>query len=198
MVDRPRDLPRRAFLARARPAVAGAGLLVAGCNNGDEASDEGDPGLLNLLLTIEHAAADLYRRGLDADLASGRDRTLLETVAQHERDHVQVLRIAIEDLGGIPVEEPRLDHPDGLFSDLDRFLERAVRLEELQVAAYQGRMLDIVGADAFEIVASIAGTESRHAAVLARIAGRGPFPASVERSASEGAVRDEIASFVEG
>lgn len=190
----PSSSDRRTFLRRAGLAAAGGGLLAVGCN-GDGASEEGDLGLLNLLLTVEHVAADLYRRGLDAGLLSGRDRALVETVSQHEQDHVEVLRLTIEDLGGIAAQRPEITHPEGLFSDVDRFLERAARLEELEVGAYQGRILEITDPGALETVASIAGTESRHAAVVARIGRRGPFPAPVERPTSEGAVRDAIATF---
>lgn len=178
-------------------AVGGGLVAAVGCSGGNGASEEGDLGLLNLLLTVEHVAADLLGRGLDADLLSGRDRALVETVAQHDRDHVEVLRITIEDLGGTAVDRPEISHPEGLFSDADRFLGRASRLEELEVAAYQGRILEIRDPEALETVTSIAGTESRHAAVLARVGGRGPFPAPVERPTSEGAVRDEIAAFLE-
>ena len=56
--------------------------------------------------------------------------------------------------------------------------------EELGVTAYHGQVPLIKNGDLLAAAASIAGVESRHAAVLAQMTAGNPFPAPVEKAAS--------------
>ena len=55
--------------------------------------------------------------------------------------------------------------------------------EELGVTAYHGQVPLIKSGDVLGAAASIAGVESRHAAVIATLIGGNPFPNQIEKHA---------------
>jgi Ferritin-like domain len=171
---------RRSFLRWAAIVGVGSALAVATRNRLAEASgDGGDVGILNYALTLEYLERDFFTGGLDAGLLSGRDLALVAPIRAHEDEHVDALGAAIKSLGGRPTDEPRFTYPGGTFGDKARFLRTAATLEDLAVKAYHGQVTRI-SRDLLGAAAAIAGTESRHAAILAELSGRNPFPAPLE------------------
>ncbi len=177
---------RRNFLKYAAIFGVGSTLAVAGLGDRRFASGQGggDIDILNYALTLEYLEADFYQRGVEAGLLSGRERALIAPIAEHEAAHVEAISATITDLGGEPVEAPRTKYPGGTFEDPAAFLETASVFEELGVDAYHGQITKIQSTDILAAAASIAGVESRHAAVLADLIGGNPFPAPVEDNKS--------------
>ncbi len=86
---------------------------------------------LNDALTLEYLEADFYQRGIDANIFSARERTLLRVICDHERAQVGALTSAIQRLGGTPAQKPAFQYPGGTFTDREMFLRIASTFEYL-------------------------------------------------------------------
>ena len=139
-------------------------------------STGGDLDILNYALTLEYLESDFYAKGLSKGFLSGRDLELVTPIGDHEKEHVTVVTSTIKSLGGTPVGKPKITYPAGTFASRDSFLKTASMFEELGVKAYHGQVPLIKSGDMLGAGASIAGVESRHAAVIASLIGGEPFP----------------------
>jgi hypothetical protein len=162
----------RSFLASSD--AAGVGTRLGPASN--------DLDILNYALTLEYLEAGFYERGIAADLLTGRELELVTPIRDHEVAHVQAVTDTITGLGGKPVKRPKLKFPADTFKDRDTFLATASIFEELGVKAYHGQVPLIQSVDLLGAAASIAGVESRHAAILADLTGGDPFPRPIEAS----------------
>jgi rubrerythrin len=188
---------RRNFLKWASAIGVGSTLAAAAhARFASAQSDEGDIEILNYALTLEYLERDFFRRGLRSQLVEGRERELVEPVAAHEAEHVTILSSTISDLGGTPSEEPVLTYPRGTFEDRAQWLRTAATLQDIAVQAYHGQVTRITNVQLLGAAASIAGTESRHAAILAELSGRNPFPAPFERPKPKRVVLDRAQPFL--
>lgn len=204
------DLDRRNFLKWAGIIGVGGTLVLAGCGSDEEtpgAVDDAkekdkklsanDEAILNYALTLEYLEADFYKQGTDANLLTGREQEIAKAIAAHEAAHVATLTQTINDLGGTPADKPRFTYPDNTFKDKAAFLKTASTFEELGVTAYHGQVTKIEDpATLLGAAASIAGVESRHAAVLAQLTGGKPFPAPVEANKSMEEVLPAVQPFL--
>ena len=192
---------RRKFLRGA--AVIGVGGTLAVHYKGDPSAlaqdaSEGDLEILNYALTLEYLEAEFYQRALENDVVSGRARELIEPIRDHEQAHVDLLTKTINDLGGTPAEKPKFKFPGPAINKRGAFLETASTFEELGVKAYHGQVTKIENPDLLAAAASIAGTESRHAAVIAVLMDGEPFPSTVEESLPMEDVLEAAMQFIEG
>ncbi len=173
---------RRAFIKGAALVGVG-GAFVAYTANDARAFAQGsatDLEILNYALTLEYLEAEFYTQGLAGNVLTGRDLELVTPIRDHEQAHVTALTETVTSLGGTPAEMPMFMFPDGTFTDRDMFLTAASMFEELGVTAYHGQVPLIESAEILGAAASIAGVESRHAAVIADLLGGDPFPAPFE------------------
>lgn len=157
---------------------------------------QGDLDILNYALTLEYLEADFYKQGVDSGMLKGRELALIKPIAEHEAAHVATLTSTIQDLGGEPVAEPKFKYPAPTFKDKAAFLKTASVFEELGVAAYHGQVTMVKTPALLGAAASIAGVESRHAAVLAKLIGGNPFPAPVEATKSMDEVLKAATPFI--
>ncbi|MGH3321916.1 MAG: ferritin-like domain-containing protein [Streptosporangiaceae bacterium] len=204
-----RETDRREFLRWAglvgvgATFVAGGGLAsarsaAAAVSEAAPAFGKGDVGILNYALTLEYLEATFYAKGLDAGLLKGRDLELVKPIRSHERQHVQAVKQAVTKLGGTPVDKPKLSFPKGTFGSADKFLATAVQFEELGVVAYHGQITHIQHGKVLAAAASIAGVESRHAAILEHLTGGKPFPAPIEDHKPMSYVLKKVKPFISG
>jgi rubrerythrin len=179
------DVDRRNFIKWAGIIGVGGFLAVAGMSKTFASAQGGsDVDILNYALTLEFLEADFYKQGVDAGILSGRELELIKPIADHEAAHVSTLSSTISELGGEPVKEPGFTYPGNTFKSKAAFLKTASVFEELGVKAYHGQVTAIKNPALLKAAASIAGVESRHAAVLADLTGGDPFPAPVEKTAT--------------
>ena len=192
------DRSRRSFLKWAGLLGVGATLAAAGARSrfASAQGDEGDIGILNFALTLEYLEEDFYGRGADSGLLKGRAGELVAAIRDHESEHIAALESAISDLGGSPVKKPKFTYPQGVFKEKQAWMETAVDFSQLGVEAYHGQVQLIQSPALLAAAASIAGVESRHAAVIAQLAGRQPFPSPIEQSIPKGRVLKTVQPFI--
>ncbi len=174
---------RRSFLKYA--ALIGVGGTLAATlpiSNVSAASQfgEGDLGILNYALTLEYLEADFYAKGIADPKMLGDDFKYIEPIAKHEAAHVEALTATVKKLGGTPAAKPTFKYDADLFTDKVKFLKTASVFEETGVKAYHGQVTLVKDGGILGAAASIAGVESRHAAVLAYLNKTKPVPAPVE------------------
>ncbi len=184
-------IQRRSFLKYAGLVGVGAGLVVSGglltaplAGAATTRIDMSDVDILNYALTLEYLESDFYAKGLQAGLLSDRELELVTPIGDHEKQHVTAVTGAVTAFGGTPVGKPKITYPAGTFDSREKFLSNASMFEELGVTAYHGQVPLIKDKDVLASAASIAGVESRHAAVIASLINGNPFPNPIEKNAS--------------
>ncbi len=189
---------RRNFLRAA--AVVGVGSTLVATTRQDKKAfadaTANDLEILNYALTLEYLEADFYTRGVKGGVLKGRELELVSPIRDHEQEHVDVLTSTVKSLGGKPADKPEFMYPDGTFTDRSKFLMTASVFEELGVTAYHGQVARIDDGDILAAAASIAGVESRHAAVLADLIDGNPFPAPFENRKDMKAVLKAAGAFI--
>jgi len=143
----------------------------------------GDIGILNYALTLEYLESEFYQKGLAANIL-GDDAKYVTPVAAHEAAHVAALTATLNKLGATPATKPTFVFPPTTFTDKATFLKTAVIFEETGVKAYHGQVVLIKDGAILGAAASIAGVESRHAAVLNSLTQTPPVPNPVEQHAT--------------
>ena len=204
---------RRTFLTTS--AVAGGALLSLGGATGVALADqhtaafddvEGtDVDVLNYALSLEQFESAFYETALetfdesafdDADLEMYDGETVhgyVETLADHEAQHVEVLTEAVELLGGEPAEPAEYEFG---FEEVDEFFSLAAVIENTGVAAYAGAAPFVESPDLLAVALSIHSVEARHAALANQFAGASPFPDAFDGASSQSDVLDTVGQFV--
>ena len=168
--------------------VAGGPLAAAGINTaGSAPSPALDKKIFNFALLLEYLQAAFYSEAISRGRLRGDIRSFAEIVAQHERAHVAFLRKA---LGAAARPRPQF-HFRGAATHEPRFLETAVLLENIGVAAYNGQAANLTK-PALAAAAEIVSVEGRHAAWISDLAGRDPAPRAADPGASAAEVVDQL------
>jgi hypothetical protein len=196
-----KETDRRAFLRMAGLVGVGAGLVAGGVGSGiayaaPAAGDANDVDILNFALTLEFLESDFYSTGLKKGLLNGRELELITEISDNESSHVTSVKALVKQLGGTPVNKPSIKFPADTFKDKATFLKTASTFEEVGVTAYHGQVGLIKSGAVLGAAASIAGVESRHAAVLAALIGGNPFPAPIEKRRSENEILTIVKPFL--
>lgn len=169
--------------AAAIPSVGFARQATPAASGGTTFSTPVD--VLNYALTLEHLEATFYRDGLatigvDGITGLGFDAGVfdyLTAIGEHEAAHVTTLTDVITQLGGEPVAEATYDFG---YTDAAGFVQVSQALEDTGVGAYQGAAQFLIDEDELLTAAlTIHGVEARHAAYVAVLNGKTPFPDAV-------------------
>jgi hypothetical protein len=190
---------RRKFLRAAVVVGVGSSLVAFSSRDRLAVADAtaNDLEILNYALTLEYLEADFYTRGVEGGVLSGRDLELVTPIRDHEQEHVDVLTSTVKSLGGKAAAKPKFKYPSGTFDDKAKFLATASVFEELGVTAYHGQVARVDDGDILAAAASIAGVESRHAAVIADMIDGNPFPSPFEKNKPMSDVLKAAGQFIE-
>jgi rubrerythrin len=128
--------------------------------------------VLQFALTLEYLEAEFYVTGLAAGnlIPAGVDRAAIQTISEHENDHVQFLRSTISSLGATPVAKPNFDFTaqgnfNDVFTSYATFLAVSQTFEDTGVRAYKGQAGNLISSNAILRAAlRIHSVEARHAA----------------------------------
>lgn len=130
-------------------------------------------GVLNYALTLEYLEAEFYSTAITKTSLFPTAASLgaFTTIANHENAHVALLKKAITDSGGTPVNKPTFDFTAGgkfsPFTDYPTLLILAQAFEDTGVRAYKGKATVLMeNPDVLTVALQIHSVEARHAAHL--------------------------------
>jgi hypothetical protein len=162
------------------------GVLAGGLPRfaASEPSREQDRSILEWLLQVEYVQAAFYDAVEREGALQGEPREFAARVGRQERAHVEALKRA---LGPGAPERPEFNFGEAT-SDPDRFVEAAVELEELAVAAYNGQIPNLTRPRVMTAM-RIVSVEARHVGWVRDLAGRNPAPRPADRAATPAETR---------
>ena len=181
-----REQDRRAFLRLAALVGVGAATTLVPIGATQAASSpaplqfgKGDPGILRYALALEYLQAEFYARGVQSGTL-GSVAPIVTPIAQHEAAHVNLITDTLAKIGEQALPKPTFKFSTGTFSDSTNFLKTAAIFEEAGVKAYQGQVTAVKDKALLAAAAAIAGTESRHAAVIGFLISKQTLPGATE------------------
>lgn len=180
---------RRNFLKLSGLALAGTGLLIAGCSDDDDNNDNGvrnpgvvngvfdlgggDLGILTYAYALEQLEADFYTRVVNSNTFGSTFNTdeqqVLSDLYKHEVIHREFFKTALTGAVSNPnMVLPALDFDYGSlnFGSRDQVLATAKTLEDTGVAAYNGAGRYLSDANYLLIAGKIVSVEARHASAI--------------------------------
>lgn len=173
---------RRQFLQAS--AVAGgltaattlAPSTIAGIALAESAAQgDGDLGILNYALTLEHFENALYRGLLQTGLLTGQALAFAQAYGGHESTHVDALTKTITQLGGTPVKEQAGYNWPKLTTE-KQVIDTLAMVEDLGASAYLGAAPLLQNADLLTVAVQIHTNEAEHATAFRFLAGQDPVP----------------------
>jgi hypothetical protein len=153
----------------------------------------GDVGILNFALTLEYLESTFYDEAKTRTKASGELKSLINLIAEDEKEHVEALTATIKQLGGKPVAEPKFDFS---YSDTAGFLKLAQTFEDTGVSAYNGAGPSIKSKEVLGAAGSIVQVEARHAAAIRLQNGEEPAPEAFDPALDEAQVLKAVEPFI--
>jgi len=152
-----------------------------------------DVDILNFALTLEYLESTFYEEAKTRAKASGELKSLIDLLAEDEKQHVEALTATIKSLGGKPVAEPKFDFS---YSDTAGFLKLAQTFEDTGVSAYNGAGPAIKSKEVLAAAGSIVQVEARHAAAIRLQNKEEPAPEAFDPSLDEAQVLKAVEPFI--
>lgn len=156
-------------------------------------AESGDVGILNFALTLEYLESTFYKEAKTRAKASGELKSLINLLADDEKQHVDALTATIKQLKGKPVAEPKFDFE---YSDTAGFLTLAQTFEDTGVSAYNGAGPMIKSKEVLAAAGSIVQVEARHAAAIRLQNKEEPAPEAFDPSLDEAQVLKAVEPFI--
>lgn len=181
---------RRGFIALGAAACGAAALLLN--NTPAHALGYSDAELLRFLEEVEHLELDFFTRAALSGTADGlqeRELYALAALSKQDNEHAYWFKLARQRFGlsafDKPVEPnqpasrqaPTYKFPSQSFESRASLYTLALSIKETSVGAYYGVIARLKDPEIVQAVASLAGVEGRHLAVLRELSGQSPFVA---------------------
>lgn len=184
---------RRNFLKMSGLALAGTGLLIAGCSDDDDSnaiSDEqqrpgvrngvfdlggGDLGILTYAYALEQLEANFYTQVVNhsafrTTFSNPLEQEILIDLYNHEVIHREFFRTALTgalaEAGGTLLPDLAFNYAGLNFADRAKVLATAMALEDTGVKAYNGAGQYLENATYLLLAGKIVSVEARHAAAI--------------------------------
>lgn len=178
---------RRNFLKLSGLAIAGTGLLLAGCSDDDDDNNGvhnpgvvngvfdlggGDLGILTYAYALEQLEADFYTKVVNSNTFgstfNAEEQQILSDLYKHEVIHREFFKAALSGALSESQVLPALEFDYGSlnFSSRNQVLATAKTLEDTGVAAYNGAGRYLSNANYLLIAGKIVSVEARHASAI--------------------------------
>jgi hypothetical protein len=166
---------RRAFVKYAGATAGVAALIVAGCDDDDDAgmNNDGvdlgskDTGILNYAYALEQLEAAFYTMVVSnaafTTIFSAEEQTILTDIRDHEIVHREFFKTA---LGAGAIADLEVDFSTINFGNRDSVLKTARTFEDLGVSAYNGAGNLLEDGTLLLVAGKIVSVEARHAAAI--------------------------------
>lgn len=147
---------------------------------------DGDLGVLNYALTLEHLEAALYRDLNATGLLTGKAADYAREFGAHESAHVDALTKTIMQLGGTPVKAQAAYNWPKLTTAM-QVIETLATVEDVGASAYLGAAPLLKNADLLTVAVQIHTNEAWHATAFRALAGQDfvPFAFAPARTMAE-------------
>jgi hypothetical protein len=152
-----------------------------------------DVDILNFALTLEYLESTFYKEAKTRAKASGELKSLINLLAEDEKQHVDALTATIKSLKGKPVAEPKFNFE---YSNTAGFLKLAQTFEDTGVSAYNGAAPMITSKEVLGAAGSIVQVEARHAAAIRLQNKEEPAPEAFDPSLDEAQVLKAVEPFI--
>jgi hypothetical protein len=169
-----RDLVRRGLSGAGAVLASGAvpsliGTAPAFADAGDDAA------ILESAIAVEQAAVLAHATGYRSGLLEKPVAAIAKLFAEQGREHVEALAGSLLELGGTVPEPPVVADVEGLAAVRSQtdFLNLAVELENIGVAAYGQAQRKLESADLLHMATQISANEGQHLVVLRQALGAG-------------------------
>lgn len=156
-------------------------------------SGGGDVDILNFALTLEYLESKFYEEAKSRAKASGELKSLVNLLAEDEKQHVEALTATIKQLGGKLVAEPKFDFA---YSGTGGFLKLAQTFEDTGVSAYNGAAPMIKSKEVLAAAGGIVQVEARHSAAIRLQNDAEPAPAAFDTPLDEKQVLKAVEPFI--
>jgi rubrerythrin len=181
----------------ARGALATGGLYGAGAvapwvQRALAQEAAGDIAILELALTLETIEAGYYKEALKTKGLDGDVKKAFTEIAAHEESHLKQVKETLDLLDGAKHRYSITATSFAAGNGQDELLRRAIELEEVGLAAYNGAAPALESADLLVALGSIAQVEGRHVGALRELAGEDPAPVAFDRSLSPAAAQQRL------
>jgi rubrerythrin len=172
-----RDTLRRGAIGAG--AVVGANAVSLALRASDAAGSEDDAAILETAIAAEQATVLAYSTGAGSGLLEKPIAEMARLFAEQERRHLEALMEPLTGLGGTVPEPPSVADVSGLgaLGSQRDFLELAIGLENMAVAAYGQAQRKLETPALLRIATEICSNEGQHLVVLRQALGAGPAAA---------------------
>jgi hypothetical protein len=196
VIDDSEDLSRSEVIlkgALATGAIYGTLMVGPYVRKAFAMSGGGDVDIVNFALTLEYLESSFYAEAKKRAGAKGELMSLINLLADDEKQHVDALTATVKQLGGKPVAEPKFEFP---YNDTAGFLKLAQTFEDTGVSAYNGAAPMIKSKEVLGAAGSIVQVEARHAAAIRLQNGAEPAPDAFDPSLDEAQVLKAVEPFI--
>jgi hypothetical protein len=139
------------------------------------AQTDGDLGILNFALTLEHFENALYRGILSTGLLTGKALQYAKAYGAHESTHVTALTDTITKLGGTPVKEQSAYNWPALTTEAE-IIKLLATVEDVGASAYLGAAPLVKSPDLLTVAVQIHTVEAEHATAFRFLSGQDAVP----------------------
>lgn len=171
-----------------RQAIAGGAVAAAAALAPVRvAAAQDDPKKLSAALLVKALGVELtavvaYEAIANSGRVTERATLIFRQLLDQERQHVEALTKAVDELDGKPPQAPRradIRGLDAVRSD-DSAVRFAIALEQRSLGAFSDAILELADANAIRTVATIVGAEGGHLVLLRELAGRPALASAFE------------------
>jgi hypothetical protein len=193
------EMDRSAFLVKgalAAGALYGAVAVGPFVRRALAQMGSSDVDILNFALTLEYLEQAFYEQGQMSANLSSEPMSVAREIGANEKEHVDSLLGAIDDLGGKPAEVPSVDFGSAVKSQ-SGFLKLAQTFEDTGVSAYNGAGPMLKSKELLGVAGSIVQVEARHAARIRLLNGANPAPEPFDHTLTMDEVLKAVKPFIQ-